>query len=133
MSLKSIVTVPVGRPIPTPSRCPAPTPAPTPSGHCAGCPLTWQDRAWLFRWGNDRAAGLPRPTAGQLDLQRPAQEGPDQHDDGEYCHAGEGGLGGDSADDVAGYQQLQAEQDCPAELLAETAVIAGITMTQPKG
>jgi hypothetical protein len=73
---------------------------------------------------------LPWPAAGQLYLQRETQEGANQDDDGEYRHAGEGGLSGDSADDVADDQQLQAEQDRPAELLAEMAVDAGLMTAQ---
>ena len=47
------------------------------------------------------------------------RKGADKDDDGEYRHAGEGGFSGDGSDDVAGHQQLQAEQDRPAGLLAE--------------
>src|SRR5262249_16316766 len=86
----------------------------------------------LFRWQQGGAA-LAWARAGQLYLQREAQEGADQDDDGEYRHAGEGGFSGDSADDVADHQQLQAEQDRPAELLAEAAVGAGLTMAEPDG
>ena len=42
-------------------------------------------------------------------------------------------MSGDSADDVANHQQLQAEQDRPAELLAEAAVGAGLMMPEPNG
>src|SRR5215469_8732130 len=71
--------------------------------------------------------------AGQLYLQREAQEGTDQDDDGEYRHARQGGFSGDGADDVPNHQQLQAEQDRPAELLAEAAVNLALVTAEPDG
>src|SRR5215469_164942 len=49
---------------------------------------------------------LPWPAASELHLQREAQEGADQDDEAKYCHAVKGGLGGDSADNVPGHEQL---------------------------
>ena len=57
--------------------------------------------------------------AGCLDLEGEAQEGADEDDRRQYRHAGQAGRGGDGPDDVAGDEQLQAEQDGLAQLLAE--------------
>ena len=43
------------------------------------------------------------------------------------------GLGGDGADDIAGHEQLQAEQDRLAELLAEAAVGRDVVTGEPDG
>jgi len=69
--------------------------------------------------------------ARQLYIKRKAEEGPDQDDDGEHRHVGEGRLGGDGADDVAGHKQLQPKQDGPAELLAEAVIGAGFVTAEP--
>ena len=71
-------------------------------------------------------ARLPRPVAGDLHFQREAQEGSNEHDPTQHCDAAQVGPDGDGADDVGGDQQLQAEQDRPAELLAKRAVDLGI-------
>src|SRR5215467_2443982 len=89
---------------------------------------------WRPGWSARRRRGgvlLPRPAAGDLYLQREAQEGADEDDGAEHGHADEGGLGGDGADDVGGHQQFQAEQDGLAELLAEAAVIVGLMPAEP--
>src|SRR5262249_58164106 len=72
--------------------------------------------------GRGNVALLPRPSPGYLDLEREAQECADEDDHRQYRHAGQGGRGGDGTDDIAGHEQLQAEQNRLAQLLAETPV-----------
>src|SRR5262249_10213536 len=90
----------------------------------------WRRPRYLVRQGDGRLV-LPRPAARELHLQREAQEGADQDEEAKYCHAGKGGLGCDSADDVPGHEQLQAKQDGLAELLAEALVDAGLAAGEP--
>ena len=49
---------------------------------------------------------LPWPSRGCLDLEREAQEGADEDDHGQHCHAGQTRRGGDGADDVTGHEEL---------------------------
>src|SRR5262249_35232629 len=94
--------------------------------------LNGPTRSFLWR-REPGAVRLPWPAAGQLHLQREAQEGADQDDAGADRHAGESGLAGDSADDIPGDQQLQAKQDGLAELLAEAPVGAGLVVGEADG
>src|SRR3954447_11913312 len=68
---------------------------------------------------------LPWPSSGYLDLEREAQKCTDEDDRAQDRHACEVGRGGDGPDDVAGDEQLEAEQDDLAELLAEARVDGG--------
>src|SRR5262245_3402200 len=77
------------------------------------------------------AGGLPRPAAGQLDLEAEAEEGPDQDDPAEDQHAFERRRDRDRADDVRRDEQLQAKQDRPAELLPEGRVNVRLAAGQP--
>src|SRR4051794_26589776 len=76
---------------------------------------------------------LPGPSSGYLDLEREAQECTDDDDAGQGRHACEVGRGGDSPDDVAGAEQLEAEQDGLAELPAEALVDGGLAPGPPSG
>src|SRR5262249_12841894 len=70
---------------------------------------------------------LPRPATITLHLPGEAEERPDDHDHAEYRDAGERRLSGDRLDNVARHQQLQAQQDNLAQLLAKRAINIGLT------
>lgn len=53
-----------------------------------------------------RASAIPRPFAIDLNLQRPAQERSHEHDETKHANAGEGGINGDTADDIGNNQQF---------------------------
>src|SRR5215471_18301593 len=74
---------------------------------------------------------LPWPSPGCLDLKREAQERADEHDRGQHRYAGQTRRGRDGTDNVTGHQQFQAEQDGPAQLLAETPVDITIAPGEP--
>lgn len=82
---------------------------------------------WLIFRGCGSAL-LPWPATTYLDLQREAQERADDDDPAEYRYAAETGLGSDGADDVAGHQQFQSQQDGLAETLTKPAVDVGLAM-----
>jgi hypothetical protein len=75
-------------------------------------------------------AGLPGPAPLQLDLQREAEERPDEDDEAEHDDLLEGGVGADRAQDVGGDQQLQAEDDRAPQPTPE-AVIDGAAAAGP--
>lgn len=65
-----------------------------------------------------RTLRLPRPAPFELDLQRHAEERPDQDDDREHARAPERRRDRDGANDVRGDQELEPEQDRPSDGVA---------------
>jgi hypothetical protein len=71
-------------------------------------------------------ARLPRPAPLQFHLQRHAEEGADEHDQAEHQHAVERRRHRHRADDVAGDEQLEAQEDAQPDVLAQAAIaVAG--------
>jgi hypothetical protein len=66
----------------------------------------------LLAWLAARAA-LPRPAPLQLELERPAEEGADPHDDRQHAETLERGGDRHRPNDVGGYQELQPEEQRP--------------------
>jgi len=69
------------------------------------------------------ALGLPRPTALDLDHQRPAQEGANQNQQAQDGDALKSGLQGHGAYDVGRHQDFQAQQQGFAEANLELPVL----------
>ena len=75
----------------------------------------------------------PRQDALDLGFQREAQERPDRHDQPEHVDILEGGRDGHGANQVGGDQDLQPEQQGPAEGLAQDQVSLGRPPGLPHG
>jgi hypothetical protein len=89
---------------------------------------------WIRRFALVEARTLPGPFSIDLNLERPTQEGSDEYDEAEHANGGEGGIDGDTADDVGSNQQFQSDQDCSAQVRAQTAVRRpGIPRTDEDG
>jgi hypothetical protein len=73
------------------------------------------------------ALAIPRPSTSHFNLQGETQKRPDENDDDQDANALKGRRGSDGPDNVTSYQELQAEQDRPAECLAELPIIVGRT------
>lgn len=58
----------------------------------------------------------PRPVAFEFHLEGDAEEGPDEDDDAEHLDILHRGSNDDSADDVSGDEELEAQQDGSADL-----------------
>ena len=69
---------------------------------------------------------VPRPEAVDLDLEREAEQYPDHHDEPEHPDALEGAIHDDRQDDVGDDEDLDAEQDRPAQVAAEPRVPVGV-------
>ena len=69
---------------------------------------------------------LPRPPALDLDLERETKERPDHHDPRENRKAVQGRIDRHGVDDVGGDEELQPEQDAPAQVLAELSIGIGL-------
>ena len=69
-----------------------------------------------------RASAIPGPFAIDLNLQRPAEERSHEHDEPKHANAGEGGVNGDTADDIGNNQQFLSDQDRPPQIQAQMSI-----------
>lgn len=67
---------------------------------------------------------LPWPDTINLDIERPAEQNPDQHDCGEHCHTDRSLVNYDRFDDVGDNEDFQAEKDHSTEMLPEVVICA---------
>ena len=68
---------------------------------------------------------LPRPFAVDLDIDRPAQERADKHDQPEYANGHEGGIDGDAVNDIGGDQEFQTDHDRSPQLETQVTIRHG--------
>src|SRR5205814_9819213 len=64
----------------------------------------------------------PGQNALDLDIQRETQEGPDQDDDSQDGHVLQRRLDSHGSNEVGGHEDLKAQQDAPAEVVAKDAI-----------
>lgn len=97
-------------------------------------------QGWRRSAGRRRHAGsvfgfghwlLPWPPPGDLELERKAEEGADAHDHGQHSDACVRRFDGDCTDDIAGYEELQPQQDRSPDATAIAAVHARLSATDP--
>lgn len=88
-------------------------------------PVGWAGRDAVWSGSGLLSPFLPRPASGDLQFEGEAEKGTDQDDSGKYPDAGERRLDGDRADDVAGDQELQPEQNRAPELATVPPVDIG--------
>jgi len=65
---------------------------------------------------------IPGPFAIDLNLQRPAQECSHEHDEPKHANAGEGGVNGDTTDDISNNQQFLGHQDRSPQVQSQISI-----------
>ncbi len=74
---------------------------------------------------------LPGPFAVDLDIDRPAQERADQHNQSEHANGREGGIDSDAVDDISSNQQFQPDHDCSPKVETQMTIRQrGLTYTE---